>query len=266
MIELHYPKPQLSFYAYFEQRDRFIYDVETYEEWTVFAVERGSFHYELNSGPGTAAFGDLLFCKPGVPVRRVVIAPLTLQFLRLRFIPGSAGSPLPIPEGKISIRNTERLMYNYAQLRRSRHLAAEAAEELRNHYVQDIWNTYLQETHPDPEYAKPRRPPSGSPMGQAAAAIEQRAFDHCSLQEIAAELQMSAYRLSREFKSVFGVAPVHYLRSLRLEKAKVLLVETNLTLAQIAESCGYESGFYLNKLFRRHLGATPAQFRRSHRL
>ncbi|THF75338.1 helix-turn-helix domain-containing protein [Cohnella fermenti] len=272
MLEQRYPMPELSFYAYFERRDRFIYEVETYREWTVFAVERGSFHYELDGSSGTAAFGDLLFCKPGVPLRRSVIAPLTLQFLRLRWtVAPSADTDAgtgasPIPEGKISIRNVERLQYNYKQLQRTCRMAPDTAEELRNHYIRDIWLTYLLESLPEPELLGPRRPPADSPMGQAMALIERRAFDRCSLQAIASELRLSSYRLSREFKSEVGVSPNHYLRQLRLEKAGMLLVETDLTLAQIAESCGYESGFYLNKLFRKHLGTTPALYRRSNRL
>lgn len=262
--------PELRFYRTYEQREKFIYYEERYTEWNIFAVEEGSFHYDLDGDAGTAAFGDLVFCKPGVRLRRVVITPLTFQIFRVRWhkTAGEAIPPdeLPISAGKLSIRNAERLAYTYAQLRAAQKLPSAMRDRLQNHYVQDLWLTHVQEAEREPIKSGQGARPANPLMRKAAAAIQERAFEPLSLKTLAAELNMPSYRLSREFKAAFGVTPMQHLSALRLEKAKLLLIETELTLAQIAECCGYETGFYINKLFQKQLGMTPAVFRATHRV
>ncbi|MDF2721147.1 MAG: hypothetical protein K0Q59_822 [Paenibacillus sp.] len=60
------------------------------------------------------------------------------------------------------------------------------------------------------------------------------------------------------------MTPSKYLTSLRLEKAKKLLAETNWTLDQISGSCGYQNGFYLSRVFKANCLVTPNQYRKEH--
>lgn len=263
-------RPKLIFHVYFEYKEKFDFFEETYTEWTIFAVEQGSFHYNLEGVTGTAAFGDLLFCKPGVAVQRVVIAPLSLHFMRVRWEDGAGGevdSPSFVPEGKISIGQSERLSFNYASLRKARALTAQTIIPQQDHYFKDIWYTYCQEVEVEPARILTGKQKSVDPlMNKAAAAIQQRAYEPFNLKAVAEELHISPYQLSRSFKAAFGETPMQYLNTLRLNKAKMLLIESNLTLAQISECCGYQSGFYLNKIFMKKLHITPAQFRNMHRV
>ena len=53
-----------------------------------------------------------------------------------------------------------------------------------------------------------------------------------------------------------------YLTNMRLEKAKKLLVSTALSVAEIAEQCGYSDYRVFTKVFKKTEGITPSQFRR----
>ncbi|MGV2293379.1 helix-turn-helix domain-containing protein [Trinickia sp. YCB016] len=76
---------------------------------------------------------------------------------------------------------------------------------------------------------------------------------------------MSERSFLRRFKMEMGVTPSDYLLYIRLDMSCRLLVETNLPIDKIARRCGIGSGGQLSKLFRKHLAATPTEYRTSKR-
>lgn len=62
-----------------------------------------------------------------------------------------------------------------------------------------------------------------------------------------------------------GVTPSDYLAYVRLDMSCRLLVETTLPVDKFARRCGVGSGRQLAKLFRKHLGVTPTEYRASRR-
>lgn len=66
----------------------------------------------------------------------------------------------------------------------------------------------------------------------------------------------------RRFIKVTGMKPIDYLHAIRLEEAKQLLETCNLSMEAIADEIGYQDVSFLNRLFRRQVGLTPAQYRR----
>ena len=53
-----------------------------------------------------------------------------------------------------------------------------------------------------------------------------------------------------------------YLTSLRLQKAKTLLKEPNLSIQEIAEQSGYTDYFYFTKVFKKAEGISPSKYRK----
>ncbi|HOO23357.1 MAG TPA: AraC family transcriptional regulator [Clostridia bacterium] len=72
---------------------------------------------------------------------------------------------------------------------------------------------------------------------------------------------LSPAYFSRLFSKTFGLGFSEYLISLRLENAKFLLRNTHRTVVSIACECGYVDCGYFNKLFKKHVGCTPLQYR-----
>ncbi|WP_246904281.1 AraC family transcriptional regulator [Arenibacter sp. F20364] len=67
---------------------------------------------------------------------------------------------------------------------------------------------------------------------------------------------------SRAFKHKFGMRPNKYIQQKRIERAQLLLLTTNDTLEQIAESVGMKNMSYFSRVFKRITGKSPAKFRK----
>ena len=66
----------------------------------------------------------------------------------------------------------------------------------------------------------------------------------------------------RRFRQATGMAPMEYVQNLRLEEAKQWLETSDKAVEAIAETLGYEDARFFNRLFRRKVGLTPAQYRK----
>jgi AraC family transcriptional regulator len=89
--------------------------------------------------------------------------------------------------------------------------------------------------------------------------------DNCgrelSLSEIAAAACLSEFHFARLFKKLTGLTPHAYLASLRVERARKLLVTTDLSISEIGARVGYTSQSHFTKVFRAAAGTTPKAFR-----
>ncbi len=82
-----------------------------------------------------------------------------------------------------------------------------------------------------------------------------------ALSEIAGELAMSPYHFARVFKQTTGIAPHQYLIERRVECAKSLLRETDLSITEIAHRIGCTNQSHFSMLFHRATAMTPSIFR-----
>jgi len=80
---------------------------------------------------------------------------------------------------------------------------------------------------------------------------------------LADRVHLSPSRFHALFRSTVGAAPLAYLQQLRLDKAKRLLLEGDLGIAEIAEKVGYPDPFHFSRLFRRYAGLSPRNYRES---
>ena len=86
-----------------------------------------------------------------------------------------------------------------------------------------------------------------------------------SLEKLAQHFEISAANLSRLFRHEFGVGFSRYLTELRLESAVALLNSTALPISEVAMRCGFSTSGYFIRVFRRHFGVTPKDYRRRER-
>jgi AraC family transcriptional regulator len=84
-----------------------------------------------------------------------------------------------------------------------------------------------------------------------------------SVAELAASANLSPFYFARAFKHTTGVAPHHFQQRVRIERAKDLLTSTRLSITEIAFRVGYGSSQTLARVFRRDVGASPLEYRRS---
>ena len=78
-----------------------------------------------------------------------------------------------------------------------------------------------------------------------------------SLKELAAIAQLSQHHFCRAFKRATGLSPYQYVIRQRVERAKRLLKQGSMPLADIAVSCGFNHQSHLHRHFKRLTGVTP---------
>jgi AraC-like DNA-binding protein len=93
--------------------------------------------------------------------------------------------------------------------------------------------------------------------------IRARLSEDVSLDELAAEAQLSPFHFARMFKQSVGVPPRVYLTRLRVEKACDLLEHTDLPITEIALEVGYSSNQVLARVFLKHQRMSPSDYRRA---
>jgi len=84
-----------------------------------------------------------------------------------------------------------------------------------------------------------------------------------TVEQLAELAGVPKWSYSRIFKDITGQIPLYYLNSIRIEKAKQLLMTTNDRVFEISQSIGFNNEYYFNRRFKEHVGISPGQFRRS---
>jgi AraC family transcriptional regulator len=92
--------------------------------------------------------------------------------------------------------------------------------------------------------------------------IESRLEADLTLQELAAEIGYSRSHFLRMFRAATGLTPHRYVLQRRIERARRLLREADISIAEVAYSCGFSSQAHLTLAFRKESGLTPAEYRR----
>ena len=74
---------------------------------------------------------------------------------------------------------------------------------------------------------------------------------------------LSTDHFSRVFKQTMGVRPLEYIHKRRMQRVKLLLLTTDMSMEQIARSTGFSSVRYLLRLFRKYTGQTLTGYRKA---
>ncbi|MCK5528208.1 MAG: helix-turn-helix transcriptional regulator, partial [Kiritimatiellae bacterium] len=86
--------------------------------------------------------------------------------------------------------------------------------------------------------------------------------ENISLQDIATHVELSPYRISHLIKDFTGRSTLQHVQQIRIQHARQMLTETNMSCTDIAYEIGYGDQSYFIKHFKMETGTTPAKFRR----
>ena len=98
-------------------------------------------------------------------------------------------------------------------------------------------------------------------LEQATDYINDNLSQKLALTEIAGAAHMSPHHFARSFKKDTGLSPHQYVIQQRVQRAKTLLSDTDLTVAEVARAVGFSNPSHLAHHVRRLLGASPVDLR-----
>ncbi|MBV7406988.1 AraC family transcriptional regulator [Enterobacter sp. ENT03] len=89
--------------------------------------------------------------------------------------------------------------------------------------------------------------------------IESQYTENLSVDQLAAEANMSVSAFHHNFKSVTSTSPLQYLKSYRLHRARMLMIHDGMKASAAAMRVGYESASQFSREFKRFFGVTPGE-------
>jgi AraC-like DNA-binding protein len=247
-------------YFFLQDHEAFKLPTGTYKGWSLLTCEKGKFRYKVGDEEGEAQVGEAVLCPPGVPLDRRALTNVTFHFTVFLLDTALDGEDIVFPyQGKLTFRNPSRFLSTLAALR-------ESMDNLSRHYTEhllgDILYQYVDERAAFNKEMKPRDPS----ILEAVRYINEQAFDEVSMQTVAAHVGLSQSQFTRKFQKEVGQSPIKYLTQLRLQKVKLMLLETDDSLETIAERCGYRNAFYLSRVFSSEMSISPSVYRSTHRV
>jgi len=91
--------------------------------------------------------------------------------------------------------------------------------------------------------------------------LTEHIYDNLSLDDVCSTVCFSKSYLKRLFKSRTGFSIMDYYHNLKIEKAKLMLREGDMTITQIAETLGFSTIHYFSRMFRQRTGVSATEFK-----
>ncbi len=100
---------------------------------------------------------------------------------------------------------------------------------------------------------------------QRAAKYIQRNLSDTTLdiKAIAKNAGVSSVHFRKTFRDCYGISPMHYVGNLRIKKAQALLRTGEISVEQVALSCGFSSVYSFSRAFKAVTGKSPTQYRQN---
>lgn len=83
-----------------------------------------------------------------------------------------------------------------------------------------------------------------------------------SLSLLAEQVHVSREYLCRTFRALSGSTPIEFLNRYRIRQSTFLLSQTDKSISEIAQTCGFNHSSYYGKLFLEYMGCTPGEYRK----
>ena len=197
---------------------------------------------------------DILFLPAGVEMEREVLSPLTCYHLTFSM---QAEHPfyLAASMGKIALPN-EQTAAIFQMLKRA--FALPDNRELLTHLISHVFAEHYLFGNNKTVNTKP----FSDEIEHAIRYMRRNLDKKIDMDELAERVFLSHSGLIWKFKQELNTTPSNYLRILRLDYAKQLLLNYSYSITEISELCGYSNPYYFTNAFHRYFGMSPSEFRK----
>jgi len=102
-----------------------------------------------------------------------------------------------------------------------------------------------------------------SKIADAIAFIEKHFTDNLSINQLSSIAHLSDRHFTRIFSEIFDISPMEYIITLRLNYARLLLLQKDTSITEVSISCGFCDSNYFSRIFKKVCGMSPREFRNS---
>lgn len=167
------------------------------------------------------------------------------------------------------ISHFKRMVYTRNEIQRvplEMERIAELLDERSIHYLEEL-PQLLGTVFEYLESAELQKPDPKATLVEQACAIVAAEFSNPSLSAsyLADQVGVTAVQLGKLFKKHCGKTIPEYITDYRLEKAVAWMKNSNLTVSEIAQRCGYQNESYFFRVFKEKYGITPRQYEKQQR-
>lgn len=243
---MEYIDCKVLFCTYFFKK-QFEFEYETYSDYTMFCIQNGKFEYHIDNGCTYQIKSDqAVICPPGKTFHRKMIEPTA--FCMIKF---SANVPASICETPISIYDIDRYNTNLNALTDCLFCTDIEEHHSVKHFCRDIWYQIIAQSSE-----------SIHPLSEALQFIKRNFTSEISINHLAEKNGYSTAGFINLFKKHYGYTPKLYISKMRINYAKQLLLSTEMPICEISSNCGYTDSLYFSRIFKKHTGMSPGNFRK----
>lgn len=99
-----------------------------------------------------------------------------------------------------------------------------------------------------------------SRISPAVEYLDSHFSENTSVDYLAQLCYISRPHLFRLFREELGMSPIEYRNTLRIERAKTLLLDGECTVSEIASMLGFEGSYYFSRIFKQYTGVAPSRY------
>ncbi|CAM3636717.1 AraC family transcriptional regulator [Marinicrinis lubricantis] len=274
-LRLEHYAPYIVAY-YFKQWDGFHMDYHVHNAAEIMYVIQGSGRVETEDAAVELRKGDFILLDAGVTHRLIVQKDRPCRMLNIEFVFREKAGAMPsirdLAEGHEELSaflSNKRPFVVLSDPSDVYHTLKNVVWELDQYGDQRSGMVQLQMSQLFIRIARLAAQADRENM-QADSYVEKAvAFMHqhydCDIQvkDMASAVNVHPGYLHRIFKQKTGRTLIEYLAAFRMEKAKMLLSQTDISITQIPDYIGLNSSQYFSTVFKKYTGTTPAEYRKS---
>jgi AraC-like DNA-binding protein len=240
-------------------------------EFHYFVGGRGSFHQGGERHPLQS--GQLFLSCPGeFHEIRVTDLGQPISYYALLFQVGPGDELAPLLEDAafrasfpVRIGTNQRLFFEDAKAKFALHdnpSRGRAASLRLEAFVHDLWADIAAQADTAVPTDLAPSGPFNLHVEQALGLLQAGVFRNLTLADICQPLKVTEAHLIRLFRKHLNLTPMKYLQVLKLETSMSLLLNSGLSVKEIAYKLGYPNQFLFSRNFRAHTGVPPTEYRR----
>lgn len=214
-------------------------------------VKSGSFEFDDGSGLQTVGPLEAVNFKKGRSYQRRILEPAVFYLFRYRTDANLFGN------GKVIFQDTGRIRSTLDLL----HIADRDIYldhfECKKTLFYDLVTQYRLENIRNMKESLQQ----DAAVADAVEYINAQLHHKVDLNQLAEKHFLSYVQFARRFKRALGMTPQEYLTAVRMKKAKMMLLSTDLQVKKIAKDCGFGTEYYFSNYFKQYHRMSPTEYR-----